>query len=366
MRTDLFDYHLPQELIAPVPAERREDSRLLVVRRRDQSIEHAQFRDIGRYLCRGDMLVVNDSRVIRARLHGKRLSTGGTVEFLLLERASQTPQSDTWRILCRPAKKLKPGETVYFANKRLTARITHHTGAGEREAEFDTPDIFPWLDQIGEVPLPPYIVQRRREIRDHASQAHDRIPTYADEQDVLRYQTVYARENGSVAAPTAGLHFSEDLLAALRSHVGVELASVTLHVGAGTFRPVETEEIEAHPMHSEQFTIPEDTAQAVNRSRDEGRRIVAVGTTSVRTLESSADDRGHVCAGSRDTRMMIVPGYCFRVVDAMVTNFHLPRSTLLMLVCAFSGRELILRAYEEAIRERYRFFSYGDAMLLLP
>lgn len=357
MKTSLFDYNLPRELIAATPPQRREDARLLVVHRATGQIEHRTFSDVGDYLRSGDLVVVNNSRVIRARIHGKRMATGGGVEFLLLERVAQTPTNDTWRVMCRPAKKLKPGEVVYFANKRLTATITHYLDEGEREAEFSAPDVLAWLDEIGEVPLPPYIVQRRREM---SEEGHAAPPV----DDVARYQTVYARDPGSIAAPTAGLHFTDSMLGELRQK-GIETAAVTLHVGAGTFKPVECEDIENHPMHSERFSISQETADAVNRAKAEGRRIVAVGTTSVRTLESAADENGIVRAGETTTSLLIMPGYQFRAVDALITNFHLPRSTLLMLVSAFANRDLILHAYEEAVRERYRFFSYGDAMMIL-
>lgn len=362
MRVGLFDYHLPRELIAVEPAVRRDHSRLLVLHRADGRIEHRRFDDISGCLRAGDVLVLNDSRVIRARLHGKRLDTGGSVEFLLLERVAPTAgaadrANDVWRVMCRPARKLKPGEIVCFANKRLQAHILHYRSQGEREAEFSAPDVMTWLDKIGEVPLPPYIIQRRREL----GWGGRRLEVPADAE---RYQTVYAREPGSVAAPTAGLHFTPELLGRL-SAAGVQSATVTLHVGAGTFKPVETREAEDHVMHTERFAIPPETAAAVNTARCEGRRIVAVGTTAVRSLETAASPEGMLHEGQYETSIMILPGCRFRCVDALVTNFHLPRSTLLMLVSAFAGRELILRAYEEAIAQRYRFFSYGDAMLIL-
>lgn len=358
MRTELFDYHLPRELIAAEPAHQRDESRLLVLDRPKGSLQHHRFADLPGYLRGGDLLVVNDSRVIPARMHGKRMTTGGHVEFLLLERRPRTdPSRDLWVVLCRPAKKLKPGEMVYFANKRLEARVTHYISEGEREVEFNVPDVFPWLDALGEVPLPPYIVQRRREL---AESGHAVDTSH----DVDRYQTVYAQDPGSVAAPTAGLHFTPALLERLQT-MGVEIARVTLHVGPGTFKPVETDEVEQHPMHTERFTIAPEAADAINRARQENRRIVAVGTTSVRVLESAADENGMVAPGPSETRLMILPGYRFRTVGALVTNFHLPRSTLLMLVSAFASREQVLEAYAEAIRERYRFYSYGDAMLIV-
>lgn len=359
METRLFDYHLPRELIAAAPTARREESRLLVLHRDSGLIEHRVFRDLPEYMRPGDVLTVNDSRVIKARIHGKRLSTGGGVEFLLLERVPIAPDhaGDRWRVMCRPARKLKPGEQVYFANKRLTATVMHYLSEGEREVEFSAPDVLAWLDELGEVPLPPYIVQRRREI---AGTTHEALP----EADSERYQTVYAHDPGSVAAPTAGLHFSEDLLGRIIGG-GAALARVTLHVGPGTFKPVETETVEEHPMHTERFVISEENARIINDAKREHRRVMAVGTTVVRTLESAAKDDGSVSAGTFETKLMILPGFKFKVVDALITNFHLPKSTLLMLVSAFADRETVMHAYETAIAEKYRFYSYGDAMLIL-
>ncbi len=356
MRIDLFDYVLPKELIAATPAERREQARLMVLHRSENKVEHTVFADIGRFLRSGDLLVVNDSKVIPARLHGKRMATGGHVEFLLVERTGQDAERDRWIVICRPAKKLKPGEQVYFANKKLLATVLRYAGEGEREVEFHCSDVLALIEDIGEVPLPPYIVQRRRELfgRDHVVLPEDRE----------WYQTVYAREPGSIAAPTAGLHFTPELLEKLQSS-GIQLARVTLHVGPGTFRPVETEEVEQHRMHEEHYWIPPETVAMVEATRKNGGRVVAVGTTVVRTLESAADESGRLKSGHSSTALMIIPGYRFRVVDALVTNFHLPRSTLLMLVCAFAGREFVLEAYREAVAQRYRFFSYGDAMLIL-
>lgn len=358
MRTDLFDYHLPKELIAAEPAPDRTASRLLVVHRATGQFEHLHFADIGRFLNPGDLLVLNDTRVFPARIHGKRLETGGRVEFLLLKRTGCTadPPCDRWHVICRPARKLKPGEIVYFASKKLHARVLHYVSEGEREVEFDTGDIHPWLDRIGEVPLPPYIIQRRREMHSPSG--------FSAERDTERYQTVYARETGSVAAPTAGLHFTQALLDSLRTR-GIEITALTLHVGPGTFKPVETETVEQHPMHTEYFTIPLSCAESVNRARAQKRRIVAVGTTSVRALESVALPDGTIPGGSYETGLLIAPGYEFKTAQALVTNFHLPRSTLLMLVSAFAGRELVLSAYAEAVRLGYRFYSYGDAMLLV-
>ncbi|MGB9691382.1 MAG: tRNA preQ1(34) S-adenosylmethionine ribosyltransferase-isomerase QueA [Candidatus Sumerlaeaceae bacterium] len=356
MKIDLFDYELPKELIAAVPAEQRDQARLMVLRRETSSIEHTIFAEIGRYLTAGDLLVINDSKVIPARMHGKRSSTGGAVEFLLVERVGSHEGRDRWIVICRPAKKLRPGETVYFANKRLEATIVRYVDVGEREVEFNCPDLLQRLGEVGEVPLPPYILQRRRELFRNKALV---LP-----EDSERYQTVYAREPGSVAAPTAGLHFTSELLAHLENQ-GVRIARVTLHVGPGTFRPVEVNDIEEHRMHEEHYYVPPETAEAIRATRLQDGRVVAVGTTVVRTLESAVTQTGELRAGHGATQLMIVPGYRFKIVDALVTNFHLPRSTLLMLVCAFAGREFVLSAYREAVEKRYRFFSYGDAMLIL-
>ncbi|MBA2668969.1 MAG: tRNA preQ1(34) S-adenosylmethionine ribosyltransferase-isomerase QueA [Gemmatimonadetes bacterium] len=364
MRTDLFDYELPRELIAAAPAERREESRLLVLHRGGGGrTEHRRFADIGDYMLPGDLLVVNDSRVLRARLRGVREATGGAVELLLLERMASPDMPDfrdSWSAMARPAKRMRVGEELSFGTSPdgLRARVIAEGEGGVRVVEFDTPDMMPWLDRLGEMPLPPYIEQRRKEM----ALAGERL----DVNDAERYQTVYAREGGSVAAPTAGLHFTPELLASLKSR-GLQMTSVTLHVGPGTFKPVETESVEDHPMHSERFSITPEAAEAVNAARREGRRVVAVGTTAVRTLESAAGttDSGLIQPGSCDTRLLITPGYRFRVVDALITNFHLPCSTLLMLVSAMAGHEAVMEAYREAVREQYRFYSYGDAMLIV-
>ena len=347
MRTSDFDYYLPPELIAQTPVEPRDASRLMVVHRATGRIEHRLFRDIGEYLRPGDLLVANQTRVIPARLRGHKTGTGGKVELLLLARRDER----TWEALAG-GKGLRPGQRIELAGAQMTAEIVAETESGGRLVRFDRP-VEPLLDELGEVPLPPYV---HRPLADRD-----------------RYQTVYARVEGSSAAPTAGLHFTPDLLVDLRS-MGVEMAFLTLHIGLDTFRPVKEEEVEAHQIHTEWFELTAPAAEQINRARLEGRRVIAVGTTAVRALESAArgcGTDGEVCglqtvaayAGSTD--LFIYPGYRFRVVEAMITNFHLPRSTLLMLVSAFAGRELILRAYEEAIRERYRFYSFGDAMLLL-
>jgi len=347
MRTSDFDYYLPPDLIAQTPIEPRDASRLMVVHRATGQIEHRLFRDVGEYLRPGDLLVANQTRVIPARLHGRKAGTGGKVELLLLARRDE----QTWEALAG-GKGLRPGLRIEFAGGQIAAEIVAETESGGRLVRFDRP-IEPLLDELGEVPLPPYV--------------HEPLANRD------RYQTVYARIEGSSAAPTAGLHFTPELLLELR-RMGVELAFLTLHIGLDTFRPVKEEEVEAHQIHTEWFELPAPAAEQINRARLEGRRVIAVGTTAVRALESAAcscSPNGEscglqtvaACAGRTD--LFIYPGYRFRVVEAMITNFHLPRSTLLMLVSAFAGRELILRAYEEAIRERYRFYSFGDAMLLL-
>ena len=356
MRTSLFNYSLPPELIAQTPIEPRDASRLMVVHRASGEIEHRTFRDIGHYLRAGDLLVLNQTRVIPARLVGRKAGTGGRVELLLLARRGEV----TWEVLAG-GKGLRPGTIVELGvaergqpkdMPRVTAEIVAETEAGGRVVRFERP-IESLLDELGEVPLPPYI--------------HEPLA------DPERYQTVYARVEGSAAAPTAGLHFAPELLVKLRD-IGVELAFVTLHIGLDTFRPVKEDDVEAHRIHTEWFELDARAAGQINQARLEGRRLIAVGTTAVRALESAAEsacDEGQACgwrtvaAYSGPTDLYIYPGFRFRVVEAMITNFHLPRSTLLMLVSAFSGRELILRAYEEAIRERYRFYSFGDAMLLL-
>lgn len=356
MRTSDFDYTLPAELIAAEPAAERGGSRLLIMSRESASIEHRRFTDLPRFLREGDVLVLNDSRVIRARLRGRRAETGGALELLLLERVKLAHPGDCWLVMARPAKKLKRGDLLLFGTGDLRAEVLESREEGERVIRFDVPDVLPVLDRIGEMPLPPYILHRRREM------AAD--PHAFDAEDDERYQTVYANEAGSVAAPTAGLHFSESMLETLQC-AGVQIAKVTLHVGAGTFKPVEVDNPAQHPMHLEHYSVPIETADAVNAALRDGRRVIAVGTTAVRTLESAFHpELKSLVAGSGSTRMLILPGYEFRVVNGLLTNFHLPRSTLLMLVSAFAGKDNVLRAYEEAIEQRYRFYSYGDAMFI--
>ncbi len=341
MKLANFDFHLPEELIAQRPVEPRDASRLFVVNRQGGAFEHRRFRDIIEYLRPGDALVVNETRVMPARLFGKREGTGGAIEVLLLKRVDR----DRWETLVRPGRKARPGQRILFGDRMLIGTVLETTEVGGRIIEFTYEGIFEEvLDRLGQMPLPPYI--------------HEQL------EDPERYQTVYAKERGSAAAPTAGLHFTPELLERIRAK-GVELHKLLLHVGLGTFRPVQTEEIEEHKMHAEFYAISPETAAALNRIRSGGGRIVAVGTTSVRTLETVAAEDGTIRPGEGWTDIFIYPGYRFKAVDALITNFHLPKSTLLMLVSAFASRELILKAYEEAVRERYRFFSFGDAMLIL-
>lgn len=339
-----FDYILPKESIAQVPADRRDGSRLMVLDRTSGRLEHKAFPDIVSYLRPGDCLVLNDSKVIPARLFGEKAGTGARIEVLLLQRK----EGERWECLVRPGRRLRTGDRILFSRApRLEAVVAGPGAEGTRYLEFSFDEEF-WsvLDRVGRIPLPPYI--------ERDSNTEDRE----------RYQTVYSSKEGSVAAPTAGLHFTPGLLNAIRRK-GVAIAFVTLHVGIGTFRPVKTERVEDHRMHFEEYQIPEDAAETIRQARAAGGRIVAIGTTSARTLESAAGEDGQVPAGSGSTGIFIYPGYRFRAVDALVTNFHLPRSTLLMLVSAFYDREAVLAAYRTAVAEGYRFFSYGDAMLLL-
>lgn len=341
MRVSDFDYQLPKRLIAQSPVEPRDRSRLLVVHRKGRRFEDRVFRDIGEYLDADDVLVLNNTRVIRARLFGHKRNTMARIETLLLRRVD----GDVWDCLVRPGRRLHRGDVVDY-QKGLVGRIEEVTDAGGRFIRFEAPwPLDDLIDEIGHVPLPPYITR--------------------DLDSPEQYQTVYAKRRGSVAAPTAGLHFTPSLLAELRMD-RIRVAEITLHVGLGTFRPVVTEHVEEHRMHSEVFEIPDDAADVVNEAREHRGSIVAVGTTSVRSLESAWDDHlGRIVPARSETDMFIYPGYRFNAVDKLLTNFHLPRSTLLMLVCAFADRELILEAYSHAIEENYRFFSFGDAMLVL-
>ncbi|MGI9952661.1 tRNA preQ1(34) S-adenosylmethionine ribosyltransferase-isomerase QueA [Moorellaceae bacterium AZ2] len=341
MRVEEFDYYLPPELIAQEPVEPRDASRLLVLHRQDGRLEHRRFYDLPRYLEKGDILVLNDTRVIPARLFGRKAGTGGRVEVLLLNPLG----GDRWETLVRPGRRVPPGTQLIFGEGELEARVLASTAEGGRVLKFAYQGS--WEDllaKLGQVPLPPYI--------------HRELP------DPERYQTVYARHPGSAAAPTAGLHFTPRLLEKIREK-GVEVAHILLHVGLGTFRPVKEEIVEKHRMHAEYYIVLPETAEAINNARARGGRVVAVGTTVVRTLETVATRDGLICPGEGYTDLFIYPGYHFKAVDCLITNFHLPRSTLLMLVSAFAGREKILQAYRVAVEEGYRFFSFGDAMLIL-
>lgn len=341
MQTKDFYYHLPQELIAQVPLKDRSSSRLLVLNKQTGECEHKTFCDILSYLKKGDCLVLNDTKVIPARLFGKREHTGGTVELLLLKRR----EHDIWETLVKPGKKAKPGTVLLFGDGILKGTILDTVEDGNRLIQFSYEGIFEEiLDKLGQMPLPPYITHKL--------------------EDKNRYQTVYAACEGSAAAPTAGLHFTKELLAQAQA-MGVSIARVTLHVGLGTFRPVKTDTIENHHMHSEFYMVSEEAAECINRTKQAGGRIVCVGTTSCRTVESACDAQGIVHAGSGNTNIFIYPGYHFQVLDCLITNFHLPESTLLMLVSALAGKEHIMAAYEEAVQQQYRFFSFGDAMLII-
>ncbi len=340
MKTSDFYYDLPEELIAQTPLERRDASRLMVLNRRTGEVTHRHFYDIVEYLNPGDCLVMNDSRVLPARLLGHR-PTGGAVEVLLLRDLG----NKCWECLCKPGRKMQPGNEVIFGDGALTATVREVREDGNRVVEFHYEGIFlEILERLGKMPLPPYIK--------------------AELQDQERYQTVYSREVGSAAAPTAGLHFTQELLENIRAK-GVDTAFVTLHVGLGTFRPVKAEEITDHHMHSELCMMNQETAELLNETRTRGGRIICVGTTSCRTLESLVNPDGSFCPGSKWTDIFIYPGYTFKAMDGLITNFHLPESTLVMLVSAFAGREHVLAAYKQAVDQRYRFFSFGDAMCIL-
>ncbi|EPR27090.1 tRNA preQ1(34) S-adenosylmethionine ribosyltransferase-isomerase QueA [Geobacillus zalihae] len=342
MKVDLFDFHLPEELIAQTPLPDRAASRLMVLDKRTGAIRHETFRNIISYLNPGDCLVLNDTRVMPARLYGEKEETGGTVEVLLLKQLD----GDRWETLVKPGKRVKPGTKLTFGEGKLEAVCLDTLEHGGRVLEFSYDGLFyEVLAELGEMPLPPYIKEKL--------------------DDPERYQTVYAREIGSAAAPTAGLHFTEELLDAIREK-GVHIVFITLHVGLGTFRPVQVDDVEKHDMHAEFYQMSEETAETLNRVRNQGGRIIAVGTTSTRTLETIAGKHnGRFVAESGWTDIFIYPGYEFKGIDGLVTNFHLPKSTLIMLVSALAGRENILHAYQVAVKERYRFFSFGDAMLII-
>lgn len=341
MKTSDFYYDLPKELIAQDPLEDRSASRLMVLHRKTGRIEHKVFTDIVGYLRAGDCLVRNNTKVIPARLFGVREDTGAAIELLLLKRR----ENDIWETLVKPGKKARTGAKIIFGEGHLHGEIIAVLEDGNRLIQFSYEGIFEEiLDELGQMPLPPYITHKL--------------------QDKNRYQTVYARYEGSAAAPTAGLHFTEELFEKIQEK-GVKVANVTLHVGLGTFRPVKVEDVANHHMHSEYYRIEPEEAARINETKAEGGRIICVGTTSCRTIESATDDGGILRSGEADTEIFIYPGYSFKVMDALITNFHLPESTLLMLVSALAGKDLVMRAYKEAVRERYRFFSFGDAMLIL-
>ena len=341
MKTSDFYYDLPEELIAQDPLEDRSSSRLMVLDRESGNISHHIFKDIIDYLNPEDCLVINDTKVIPARLYGVKEDTGAHIEILLLKRR----ENDVWETLVRPGKKAKPGTRLTFGDGRLKAEVIDVVEEGNRLIHFEYEGIFEEiLDQLGEMPLPPYITHKL--------------------QDKNRYQTVYAKHEGSAAAPTAGLHFTPELLEEIKKK-GVHIAHVTLHVGLGTFRPVKVEDVTDHHMHSEFYIVEPEQAELINRVKKEGGKIVAVGTTSCRTLESATDENGILKAGSGWTDIFIYPGYPFKMIDRLITNFHLPESTLMMLVSALAGKDKIMAAYEEAVKERYRFFSFGDAMFIM-
>lgn len=341
MKTSDFNFELPEELIAQEPLEDRASSRLLVLHKDTGEREHKHFREIRDYLRAGDCLVINDTRVLPARLFGERVGTGAVIEVLLLVRR----ELDVWEVLVRPGRKARPGDRISFGGGRLTAEVLTIVEDGNRLVRFHYDGVFEAiLEELGEMPLPPYITHKL--------------------EDKTRYQTVYAAHDGSAAAPTAGLHFTPELLKEIEG-MGVKIANVTLHVGLGTFRPVKVDDVLNHEMHSEYYVVEEEQAAIMNEAKRNGGRIFAVGTTSTRTLESVTDENGVIQAKSGWTKIFIYPGYTFKAVDCLITNFHLPESTLIMLVSALAGKELVMETYAEAVRERYRFFSFGDAMLIV-
>ncbi len=340
MKVSDFNYELPEELIAQHPYDKRDEARLMVLDRKNKTIEDKVFKDVIDYLQPGDCLVINNTKVIPARLYGKK-DTGAKIEFLLLKRI----EGDYWEVMVRPGNKLKPGTKAEFGNGLLKAEILEVLDGGNRKVKFEYKGIFnEILDQIGLMPLPPYIKESLKE-KD-------------------KYQTVYAKYDGSAAAPTAGLHFTEELLEKIKQK-GIEIANVTLHVGIGTFRPVKVENIEDHNMHSEHYYIKKEDADKINKAKKEGHRVIAVGTTSCRVLESVADENGFVKETEGDTNIFIYPGYKFKCLDSLITNFHLPESTLIMLVSSLAGRDFIMQAYHQAVEKKYKFFSFGDAMIIL-
>ena len=340
MKVSEFNYELPEELIAQTPYDKRDEARLMVLNRENETIENKVFRDVIDYLEPGDCLGINNTKVLPARLYGVK-DTGAKVEFLLLKRL----EKDFWEVMVRPGNKLKPGTKVSFGNGILKAEVLDVLEGGNRKVKFEYDGIFnEILDKIGLMPLPPYIKERLK--------------------DKDKYQTVYAKYEGSSAAPTAGLHFTEELLEKIRKK-GIEIANVTLHVGIGTFRPVKVENVEDHLMHSEHYYIKSEDAEKINKAKRENHKIVAVGTTSCRVLESVSDENGFVKEVEGDTSIFIYPGYKFKCIDSLITNFHLPESTLIMLVSSLAGKDFIMRAYNQAVKEKYKFFSFGDAMIII-
>lgn len=340
MKVSEFNYELPKELIAQTPNSKRDECRLMVLDREKQKIENKVFKDILEYLNPGDCLVINNTKVIPARLYGIKEITGARVEVLLLKQL----EKDVWEVMVKPGKKLMPGARVTFGDGILKAEVLEMMEGGNRKVHFEYEGIFnEILDKIGLMPLPPYIHEELKEKN--------------------RYQTVYAKYDGSAAAPTAGLHFTEELLEKVKQK-GVKVANVTLHVGIGTFRPVKVENIEEHDMHSEHFYIKKEDVDKINETKDQGKRVIAVGTTSCRVLESIANEKGRVAEVEKDTNIFIYPGYQFKCLDGLITNFHLPESTLIMLVSALAGKEFVMSAYKEAVKEKYQFFSFGDAMFI--
>ncbi len=340
MKTSDFYYDLPEELIAQDPLANRSDSRLMVLDKENGAVSHHVFREIVDYLNPGDCLVINDTKVIPARLIGEREGTGAKIEVLLLKRKT----GDVWETLVKPGRKAKPGTRIQFGGGLLVGEVMDIVDEGNRLIRFEFEGIFEEiLDQLGQMPLPPYITHQLK--------------------DKDRYNTVYATHSGSAAAPTAGLHFTPELLKTIEEK-GIDIARVTLHVGLGTFRPVKVDDVENHHMHSEFYMIDEEAAEKINRAKENGKRVICVGTTSCRTIESAADENGRLKPCSGWTEIFIYPGYQFKILDCLITNFHLPESTLIMLVSALAGKEHVLAAYEEAVKERYRFFSFGDAMFI--
>lgn len=340
MKVSDFNYELPEELIAQHPYDKRDEARLMVLDRKNNKIENKIFKDVIDYLNPGDCLVINNTKVLPARLYGKK-DTGANVEFLLLKRI----EGDTWESMVRPGNKLKPGSKVEFGNGLLKAEVLEVLPGGNRKVKFEYKGIFnEILDQIGLMPLPPYITEKLKE--------ND------------KYQTVYAKYEGSSAAPTAGLHFTEELLEKIKEK-GIEIANVTLHVGIGTFRPVKVENVEEHEMHSEHYYIKQEDVDKINNAKKNGKRVIAVGTTSCRVLESVADENGMMREVEGDTSIFIYPGYKFKCIDSLITNFHLPESTLIMLVSSLAGKDFVMEAYKKAVEDKYLFFSFGDAMIIL-